>query len=149
MLYVRTLSPPDWGHRGITSVSLCIIAFSLPPSDLYDTWPPSLFIKMSSCYCLLASKQTKLALGPEQVAAACTQNLSRFPVMSCISFPFCWTSFWSVKNRECVILGENTISPKWWDPAEWHLAHVCLVLDVHWGAGMSQCYYSSQERGFY
>lgn len=72
MLYVRTRSPPDWGHRRIPSVSLCIIAFSLPPQSLlHHTRPPSLFIKMSSCYCLLASKQTKLALGAEQVVTAC------------------------------------------------------------------------------
>lgn len=31
------------------------------------------------------------------------------------------------------ILKENLISLKWQDPAEWHLAHVCLPLEVHRG----------------
>lgn len=44
--YVRTWFPPDWGHRRIPSVSLCIIAFPLPPQSLlHHTGPPSLFIK--------------------------------------------------------------------------------------------------------
>lgn len=45
MLYVRTWFPPDWGHRRIPSVSLCIIAFPLPRVHfLHHTRPPSLFI---------------------------------------------------------------------------------------------------------
>lgn len=58
--------------------------------------------KMSSCYCLLASKQTEIALGAEQVAAACTcaKKPSGSPVMSCIYFLFICTSLRSVTVKE-------------------------------------------------
>lgn len=46
--------------------------------------------KMSSHHCLPTSKQTKLAMGAEQVAAArtCARKPSGSPLMSCICFPF-------------------------------------------------------------
>ena len=63
----------------------------LPPSHfcIIQDHPPY-SSKMSSRCCLLASIQTKLALGAEQVAAACTcaKKASGSPVMSCIYFLF-------------------------------------------------------------
>lgn len=60
---IKTRFPPDWGHRQIPSVSLCIIAFPLPPSYfcIIQDHPPY-SSKMSARSCLLASIQTNYSL---------------------------------------------------------------------------------------
>lgn len=104
--------------------------------------------KMSSCYCLLMSKQTKLCLGAEQVAAACAcaKKPSGSPVMSFIYFLFIRTSPRSVivkelydgqwvrwnNSEDSLLWGKKGVSLIWRKPAEWHLAHVHWVLG---GAG--------------
>lgn len=84
-----------------------------PPQSLWHhTGPPSYSSKMSSGYCLLASKQTKLALGAEQVAAACTcaKKPSGSPVMSCIYFLFNFTSLENVIIKK-LLDGECVMEP--------------------------------------
>lgn len=94
----KDMVSPRLGTRKDPICHFMHYCISPPPSHfriIQDHSPYSL--KMSSRHCLLMPKQTKLALGTEQVAAACTgtKKPSGFPVMSQIYFLFSRTSqYW-------------------------------------------------------
>lgn len=123
------------------------IGFSLTIS-IFASHKTTLPIHDKCHHVAVCKRQNKRPSGPEQLAAVYTYTKENpkknkeagYGCLSYLCFPWDY-NFQESSDRKYApqpgpslcILKENLISLKWQDPAEWHLAHVCLPLEVHRG----------------